>query len=192
MRYILDIQECKFLGKGKEGAVYLTPEGFALKVFYKNRKAKEEVEILEQVNCSRFFPKVIFILGNMVLREYVEGDNLYDYLNENGLSYNLSIEIIELIEDFKRLKFTRLNIRDAHVFVDKNEKIKVIDPRKTYSKVTPYPNDFIKTLVKLNLFDEFLKHLLDYKPELLQYWVKGYDYFKHMSKKSIRIDMYAC
>lgn len=29
MRYILDIKECEFLGKGKEGAVYLTPEGYA-------------------------------------------------------------------------------------------------------------------------------------------------------------------
>lgn len=192
MRYILDIKECEFLGKGKEGAVYLTPEGFALKVFYKKKKAKDEVAILEKVKDSRFFPNVLFIANNMVLRDYVEGETLYNYLSKNKLSYNLSTEIIDLIEDFKRLKFTRLNIRNAHIFVDENEKIKVIDPRRNYNKSTPYPKDIIKILVKLNLFDEFLKHILDYKSELLQYWIEGYAYFKKTSKKTIRIDMYAC
>ena len=36
MRYVLDIKKCKFIGKGHEGRVYLTPEGFALKIFYKS------------------------------------------------------------------------------------------------------------------------------------------------------------
>ncbi len=192
MRYILDIKECEFLGKGKEGTVYLTPEGFALKIFHNKKKAEDEAKLLEQVKDSRFFPKVLFVAGNMLVRDYVEGDNLYNYINKNGLSYSLSTEIIDLIENFKLLNFTRINIRDAHIFVSKNEKIQVIDPRKVFFKSTPYPKDIIKTLVKLNVFDEFLKHLLDYKPKLIKYWVIGYDYFKYTSKKTIHIDMHAC
>ena len=191
MRYILDIKECEFLGKGHEGAVYKTPEGYALKIFYKKRKAKEEVSILELVKSSRFFPKVIFIAGNMILREYVEGITLNEYLKKNGLSYNLSWEIIDLVEDFKKMKFKRVNIRNAHIFVDENEKIKVIDPRKIFTKNTPYPKDIIKILVNLNLFDEFLKHTAQYRPDLLQYYADGYNYFVYMSKKTIRIDMHA-
>lgn len=192
MRYILDIKKCEFLGKGKEGAVYLTPEGFALKIFYKTKKAKAEVQLLEKVKESRFFPNVMFIANNMVLREYVYGETLKDYIKKNGLSYNLSKEIIDLIEDFKSMKFKRLNIRNAHIFVDNNEQIKVIDPRKIFSKNTPYPKDIIKILVKLDLFEEFLKNLLEYKPQLIKYWVAGYNYFVYTSKKTICIDMYAC
>ncbi|EKQ57996.1 MULTISPECIES: hypothetical protein [unclassified Clostridium] len=192
MRYVLDIKECEFLGKGKEGSVYLTPEGYALKIFYNKRKAEDEAALLERVKDSRFFPNVIFIANNMILRDYVEGDNLYDYINKNGLSYNLSVEIINLIEEFKRLKFTRLDIRNAHIFVNKNEKIQVIDPRKVFIKKTPYPKEIIKILVKLNLFEEFLKHLLDYNPKLISYWIHAFNYFKYTSKKVIRIDMYAC
>lgn len=191
MRYILDIKECKFLGKGHEGAVYLTPEGYALKIFYKEKKAKDEVKILELVSKSRFFPKVLFIAHNMVLREYVSGVTLKKYLSDHGLSYNLSCEIIDLIEDFKSMKFKRLNIRNAHIFVDENEKIKVIDPRKIFSKNTPYPKDIIKVLVSLNLFDAFLKNVVDYRPDLLKYWIDGYNYFYYYSKKTIRINMYA-
>ena len=189
MRYILDVKECEFLGKGKEGAVYLTPEGYDLKVFYNKRKDLDEAKLLEQVKDSRFFPKVLFIVNNVILRDYVHGDNLYDYIKKNNLSYNLSTEIIDLIEDFKRLKFTRLDIRNAHIFVDKNEKIQVIDPRKVFVKNIPFPKEIIKVLVKLNVFDDFLTHLLNYRPDLLSYWVNGFNYFHYMSKKTIKIYM---
>jgi predicted Ser/Thr protein kinase len=192
MRYVLDIKECEFLGKGTEGSVYLTPEGYALKIFYNKRKAEDEAKLLEVVKDSRFFPKVLFIANNMILRDYVQGDNLYAYIKKNGLSYNLSVEIISLKEEFKRLKFTRLDIRNPHIFVDTNEKIQVIDPRKVFIKKTPYPKEIIKVLVKLDLFDEFLKNLLMYNPQLIKYWVNGYNYFKYTSKKVIRINMYAC
>lgn len=189
MRYVLDIKKCEFLGKGKEGAVYLTPEGYALKVFNNKKKAESEVSILEKVNGSRFFPKVLFIANNMVVRDYVEGSNLYEYINFNGLSYKLSVEIADLIEEFKVLNFKRLDIRNAHIFVNKNEKIQVIDPRKVYEKNTPYPKEIIKVLFKLNVFDVFLRYLLDYKPELISYWINGYKYFKYMSKKTFVINM---
>ena len=190
MRYILDIKECKLLGKGDEGSVYLTPEGYALKIFSKKKNAKDEAEILEKAKDSRFFPNVIFLADNMMLREYVSGENLYEFLNKNRLSYKLSIEIIELIEDFKRLKFKRINIRNAHIFVDENEKIQIIDPRKTYIKETPYPKDIINILVKLNLFDDFLKNLINYNKDLLKYWIDGYEYLQKCHKKSRRINMY--
>jgi predicted Ser/Thr protein kinase len=192
MRYILNIKECEFLGKGDEGAVYLTPEGFALKIFYVKKKAESEVAILEKANGSRFFPKVLFITENKVLRDYVEGTNLYEYISKNGLSYNLSIEILELIEEFKRLNFKRIDIRNAHIFVNKDEKIQVIDPRKVFEKDIPYPKEMVKILVKLNMFDEFLKHLLAYNENLLNYWIKAYEYYEAMRKKTIVIDMIAC
>ena len=188
MRYVLDIKQCELLGKGAEGTVYLTPEGFALKIFYKNKNARQEVEILEKAAESRFFPNVLFIANNMVLREYVKGITLKEYLIEHGLSYKLSTEIIDLIEDFKALKFSRINMRNAHIFVDENENIKVIDPRKTYKKYTPYPKDIVKILVELNIFDDFLKNLLEYKSNLVSYWIAAYDFYKN---KSIKIHMYS-
>lgn len=190
MRYVLDIKKCKFLGKGKEGSVYLTPEGYALKVFHNKKKAEDETDILEKVSGSRFFPTVLFIANNMVLRDYVEGNNLYEYINKNGLSYNLSVEIVELIEEFKHLNFKRLDIRNAHIFVNKNEKIQIIDPRKVFEKNIPYPKEIIKILVNLNVFDKFLEYLLDYNQKLIKYWIDGYNYFKYMSKKTFVINMH--
>ena len=178
MRYVLDIKKCKFIGKGHEGRVYLTPEGFALKIFYKSKNANDEVEILEKVKNSRFFPNVLFIADKMVLREYISGENLGSYLYKHGLSYNIAVEIIELVE--------------AHIFIDSNAKLKVIDPRKPYIKNTPYPKDIIHVLVKLELFDDFLKYVAKYNPSLLKYWSLGYDYYIKMSKKKYFIMLKLC
>lgn len=191
MRYILDIKQCKYLGQGHEGSVYLTPDGYALKIFFSEKNAIYEVENLEKVKDSKFFPKVIFQANNMILRDYVGGLNLSEYLKKNKLSYKLTKELVDLIEDFKKLGFTRLNIRNAHIFVDDNSNVKVIDPRKPYNKYTPYPKDIIKILVKKNLFDEFLKYLLDYRPDLVDYWVQGYYYLINLPKKQSRLYIYA-
>ena len=189
MRYILNKKDCSFLGKGKEGEVYLTPEGYALKIFYRKSKAISEVKLLEIASGSRFFPNVLFIANNMVLRDYVEGITLREYIRNNGLSFNLSCEIIELVEEFKNLNFKRINIRNAHIFVNEDEKIQVIDPRKVFSKNTPYPKDIVKILVQENLFEDFLKHVLEYEKDLSSYWVEAYDYYIYHSKKSYKINM---
>lgn len=176
MRYLLELEDCKLLGSGAEGSVYLTPEGYAIKTFKSKRAADKEVFILNKAKDSRFFPNVLIQISNLVVREYVPGINLYEYISKNGLSKTLSIEIIELIEDLKRLKFKRINVRDAHIFINKDQKLMVIDPRKSFSKVTPYPKEIIKILIKLGKFDDFLNHVTDYNPKLLNYWIAGYNY----------------
>lgn len=179
MNNFIELNDCVLLGTGAEGSVYLTPEGFALKRFNTIKAAKKEVAILDNVKDSRFFPNVIIRISNIVVREYVQGDNLSQYLRANGLSYSLSIELIELIEDLKRLKFKRINVRNAHLFIDKNQKVMVIDPRKPYTKVTPYPKNIVKILLKQNLFDIFLKNVLLYRPDLLDYWIDAYNFVIH-------------
>ena len=185
MECLLEAKDFKLLGSGAEGSVYLTPEGYALKVFKTIKNAKSEDEILKKTADSPFFPKSIVRVSNILIREYVGGVNLMQYISKHGLPYNLSKEIIDLLEDLKRLKFKRLNIRNAHIFVNSKGKIKVIDPRKPYTKVTPYPKDIVKILVKYHVFDKFLRDVLEYKPELLPYWTESYDYLANPRKKRI-------
>lgn len=185
MNYLIEVKNFKLLGSGAEGLVYLTPEGYAFKVFKKIKNARSEDEILNQTSDSPFFPNSILRVDNILIREYVGGINLKEYISKHGLPYNLSKEIIDLIEDLKRLKFKRVNIRNAHIFVNSKGKIKVIDPRKPYTKVTPYPKDIVKILIKYHLFDKFLKDVLEYNPSLLPFWTSSYDYLANSRKKRI-------
>lgn len=186
MECIIKLNDCEILGSGCEGSVYLTPEGYALKVFTSIKSAESEAEILKKTESSRFFPNLLLKVSNIVIRDCVHGETLYEYLKIKGLSFKTSTEIIDLIEDLKRLKFKRINIRNAHIFIDNNENIMVIDPRKSYDKLTPYPKDIIKVLLKLNLFDDFIKNVVIYKPELLSYWIDGYNYVVNMYRHVLR------
>ncbi|MBE6054769.1 MAG: serine/threonine protein kinase [Clostridium sartagoforme] len=185
MNCSLEAKDFKLLGSGAEGSVYLTPEGYALKVFKNIKNAKDEQEILKNTIDSSFFPKPIIRISNILIREYVAGVNLMQYISKYGLPKELSREIIDLIEDLKRLNFKRINFRNAHIFVNSKGKIKVIDPRKPYTKITPYPKDIVKILVKYHVFEKFLKDVIEYKPTLLPYWTSAYDYLAKPRKKRI-------
>ena len=184
MRVNIQLNECELLGKGAEGSVYLTPEGYALKVFNNTKGADDEALILNKVGNSRFFPRIIVQISNLIVRECVQGINLYEYIAQNGLSENLAFEIIEFVENLKEVGFTRINIRNAHIFIDRNEKLMIIDPRKAFEKITPYPKDIIKILLKNQCYDEFLSYVTQYDFKLISYWIKGYEYVANSNKIS--------
>lgn len=170
-RYLgVNIKKCKFLGQGCEGRVYLTEDGYALKIFKNNKKSREEYKILKKVEGSDNFPKIIKYSGNCILREYVGGTKLKEYIREKGMSERLALNLIGLIEEFKRLKFKRLDIRGEHIFVQNDESIKVIDPRKSYIKNVAKPRSLIRTLDKCGVLDDFIKVLITYRPKLAVLW----------------------
>ena len=184
MRIYIELESCKLLGSGAEGSVYLSPEGYVLKSFKSKKAADKEAFILNCAKNSRFFPNVILQVSTLIIRDYVGGENLYEYLSVHGLSYKVSTEIIDFIEDLKILNFKRLNIRNAHIFINEKEELMVIDPRKSFSKNTPYPKDIVKIFLKLHLFDKFLEDLTSYKPDLLSYWIDAYEYTAKFNKVS--------
>lgn len=184
MNVVFQLEGCEILGTGAEGSVYLTPEGYVLKTFKSRKSAIEEAYILNEAKDSIFFPDLFLQTSNLIIREYVDGETLFKYLEKNDLPEKISYQIIDFIEDLKKLGFKRLNIRNAHIFINDDAKLMVIDPRKSFTKYTPYPKDIIKVLLKLKLFDKFLSHLSDYKPQLLSYWIKGYEYVAENNRVS--------
>ena len=118
MKIVIELNEYKLLGQGAEGTVYLSKEGYALKVFNKTKGADDEANTLRIAKDSRFFPKIIIQLGNVLIRECVSGKNLYEHIIENELTEKVANEIIEFIEELKKLEFSRINIRNAHIFIN--------------------------------------------------------------------------
>lgn len=175
----IDLSTCKFLGQGANGKVYLLPNGKALKIFFKEENCKHEYEILKSVEGNKHFPKVNEYSSNCMIREYIGGILIENYIRKYGLSVNLSKNLIELIEDFRKLGFTRLDIRCAHIFIQQDVTIKIIDPRKTYSKLVPYPYSILKTLNKLGVLNKFFKTLKNTNIKLYEDWSTRYIFDKN-------------
>ena len=166
----IDLSRCIFIGQGRCGRVYLMPDGRVIKIFKDEESCIQEYIILESVKGNKHFPQAYECRGNSMIRDYVDGVCLDEYIKRNGLSKNISQNLAQLIQDFKKLGFTRLDMRCSHIFVQMDESIMVIDPREHYSQRVPYPKKMLGKLKKLHFANKFMRTIKVLYPSLYGEW----------------------
>lgn len=148
-------REAVYLGQGHNGIVYELPGKKAIKIFLKKKVCNDEGSILSRTNGSKHFPR-LYKKGKMyVVRDLVEGNRLDKYIKYNGLSHELIESIFELLLEFERLRFKKLDIRCKDVYVLCNRRLMVIDPKKSYSRNIDYPRHLMKGLNKIGELERF-------------------------------------
>jgi hypothetical protein len=168
----IDVNKLKLIGQGHEGKVYLLPDNKVLKVFYTTNSCKRQTEILLKTRSSRFFPIVYGYDNNSIVMSFVYGSTLSYYLKKNKIDKHLSIELVKLIDEFKNLGFTKLDMRLGHIYLQPNEAIKVIDPRGSYDLMLPYPKSMLKGLKERNALKDFYNNIKYEYPHYYNYWKK--------------------
>ena len=175
-------KDAKVLGEGHNGIVYEVPGNRAIKIFTDKNVCRSEAEILYKVKKSKYFPKIYKNGDYYILREMVNGKRLDDYIEENGLSQQLIYNLYRLINEFKALKFTKLDARCRDIYVDKAERLMVIDPKQCYRRKFDYPMHLMKGLYGVGVLEEFLKgiYIIDrrkateWEQKINQYYAKEY------------------
>lgn len=169
----VDLTKCKYLGKGHSGEVYLMPDKKRIvKIFKSANSCKAEFDILKSVEKSLHFPKAYELGEYYMIREYVGGTNVYDYIKAHGIEKSFVLNITSLIDELKSYGFTKLELRFPHLFVQEDGTLMLIDPRKSYQEDIPYPKSFLRKLNKMGLLDEFFKILQKERPDID--WQKYY------------------
>ena len=173
-RYIkgfnVNLLDCKPLGDGHNGIVYLLPEGKVIKICYDARSCRKEYDILKRINKNKYFPRTYGMMGNYMIRDYVDGIVLKKYIKRHGFSRELAIKLIELLEEFRRLGFKKIDIRCKDIMVRPDGNLMVIDPKKFYTKKRDFPRHLSKGLYKLGVLDSFMDILEEEKPKLFKRW----------------------
>ena len=175
-------KDAKLLGEGHNGIVYEVPGNRAIKIFTDKNVCKSEADILYKVKKSKYFPRIYKNGDYYILRDMVNGKRLDDYIKENGLSQQLIYNLYRLINEFKSLKFTKLDARCRDIYVDKNERLKVIDPKQCYRRKVDYPRHLMKGLDGIDVLEEFLRgiYIIDkrrgseWEQKINQYYAKEY------------------
>lgn len=175
-------KDAKLLGEGHNGIVYEVPGNRAIKIFTDKNVCKSEADILYRVKKSKYFPRIYKNGDYYILRDMVNGKRLDDYIKENGLSQQLIYNLYRLINEFKSLKFTKLDARCRDIYVDKNERLKVIDPKQCYRRKVDYPRHLMKGLDGIDVLEEFLRGIyiidkrrgLEWEQKINQYYAKEY------------------
>ena len=175
-------KDAKLLGEGHNGIVYEVPGNRAIKIFTDKNVCKSEADILYKVKKSKYFPRIYKNGDYYILRDMVNGKRLDDYIKENGLSQQLIYNLYRLINEFKSLKFTKLDARCRDIYVDKNERLMVIDPKQCYRRKVDYPRHLMKGLDGIDVLEEFLRGIyiidkrrgLEWEQKINQYYAKEY------------------
>ncbi|MDF2546820.1 MAG: putative Ser/Thr protein kinase [Anaerosolibacter sp.] len=181
----INLLDCKLLGRGNNGVVYLLPEGKIIKICFEPESCEKEYAILKRVNGNRYFPRVYGMNGNYMIRDYVDGIILKDYIKEHGLDRNLSIKIIDLLREFKRLRFSKIDLRCKDIIVQPNGNLMVIDPKKFYTKQRHFPRHLSKGLYKLGVLDYFMSVVRDVSPKLYNQWHKDIEDYIQEKKEEL-------
>lgn len=161
-------KDAKLLGEGHNGIVYEVPGNKAIKIFTDKNVCKSEADILYKVKKSKYFPRIYKNGEYYILREMVNGKRLDHYIQQNGLSQQLIYNLYRLFNEFKSLKFTKLDARCRDIYVNKNERVKVIDPKQCYSRKVDYPRHLMKGLDGIDVLEEFLRgiYIIDRRKSL--------------------------
>ena len=172
-------KDAKLLGEGHNGIVYEVPGNKAIKIFTDKNICKSEADILYKVKKSKYFPRIYKNGEYYILREMVNGKSLDHYIQENGLSQQLIYNLYRLINEFKALKFTKLDARCRDIYVNENERVKVIDPKQCYKRKVDYPRHLMKGLEGIDCLEIFLSGIYSIDKKTAQEWNKKIDqYFK--------------
>lgn len=167
----VELDGCKYVGEGHNGTIYRLRDGRVLKI-YKDRKAGSlEYELLSSLDGNRHFPKVYECGINYMIRDFVDGKCLKEYIRENGLPRNMSLKIIGLMEEFRRLNFFKLDIRCKDIFVQDDGNLMIIDPKALYRRERNYPHRLMKGLGRLNVLSTFEQVLKEERPDLFENWI---------------------
>ncbi|WP_297517438.1 hypothetical protein [uncultured Clostridium sp.] len=172
------LQTAKKIGEGHNGVVFLFEDGRTVKFFRRHDAWQDESYILKKVDGSKFFPKIKEVGDNYIVRDYVDGERLDKYLRTHKMDERLAGALYEMTIEFEKLKFRRLDIRCKDIFYNiEKGKVKIIDPKKNYSKKVSYPRHLMKGLYKkdaLKIFLNFVKSVNVKKGSTWEIKIEGY------------------
>ena len=170
-------KEAIFLGEGHNGIVYELPNDKAIKIFQETRCCKEEGDTLKKVSKSKYFPRVYNMGKYYIVRDKVHGNRLDHYIKKKGFNYEIAEGLYNLIEEFKKLKFTKLDARCRDIYITSDNKVMVIDPKQCYKRKVNYPRHLMKGLEKAGVLESFLEDIRLIDKKVAKNWQKRYNQY---------------
>lgn len=159
------------IGIGAQGAVFRLSSDRCVKIYGDPRNAAWESKALKAAQGVPYFPKLYETGGNYVVMEYLEGPTLKEYLKEKpGLPESFAEQLLGIVKEMRRLKFSRIDTRTGHIIVTKDGRLKVIDHSGAYRTVRRAPFMLFKSLERDGGLGVFLKYVAKREPKLYAKW----------------------
>lgn len=167
----INIRNLEFIGKGTEGDVYKINSQRCIKIFKSKKTCKDEINALLMAQSDAHFPKIYEYGSNYIIREYINGIELNEFLSKQNLTPGLSNKLIELYESMVKVGYRRHDAAIFHIFVLPSGELKLIDTAKVMRKKSLIPNLLISGLEDIGCKEVFFEFLKSNKPDLYKQWI---------------------
>ncbi|MDR7080247.1 putative Ser/Thr protein kinase [Neobacillus niacini] len=159
------------IGRGNQGAVFKISKDQCVKIYAKQMHVLSESTVLKAAQESSIVPRLYEVGENFIVMEYIEGPSLKEYLEEKGtITEDVTKKILFLLEEMKRLKFTRLDSRLKEIIVTKQGEMKVVDLVSHFTKNYDRPVKLMTNLYQLGLLSSFLDQVKHLDPQSYLEW----------------------
>lgn len=168
------LQQYPLIGDGKDGEVYQIDEDQCVKWFFQKETHKRELEALQAGQTSPVIPHLYGYGENFIVMEFVRGISFSRHLKvTKHISIELTERVLQMLDELKKIGFTRIDTEVRHILMNENDELKVIDHKRAFTSNSPVPKKLLKGLQKLGLADDFLQHVKTLRPTLYEKWRKG-------------------
>lgn len=168
---ITNIRDLELIGKGTQGKVYKIDSNRCIKIFKSRKECGEELATLLMAQSDVHFPKLYDYGEKYIIREYIHGIELNEYLSKEKLTPDIIMELIKLYEAMARIGYARRDAAIFHILVTPLGELKLIDTAKAMKKKTTIPNLIISGLEDLGYKEAFFEFLKNNRPDLYIQWI---------------------
>lgn len=159
------------IGIGTQGAVFKLDSKRCVKIYPKSAHARREKRTLKATKGSKVFPKLYDAGSNFVVMEYIDGPSLEEVLKTSGeMNEEIAKKILFILNEMKRLNFTRIDTRLRHILVTKKGEYKVIDNVNAYFSKRKIPTNLLESIDNLHLLNPFLSKVKKLDPKMYKEW----------------------
>ncbi|WP_044337157.1 kinase [Bacillus aquimaris] len=168
-----DLAAFEMIGDGKDGEIYKVADDKVVKYFFKEETHQRELEAMQIGQISSIMPRLYEFGDNYIVMEFVKGISLARHMKREGhIDEDMTKKILFVLDEFKRLGFTRWDTEVRHMLMNEEGEFKVIDHKRAFTSDSPVPTKLFKGMKKFGLTSEFLEHVKNLNPELHDAWKK--------------------
>jgi predicted Ser/Thr protein kinase len=167
----IDTKNLQLIGKGTQGKVYKIDSQKCIKIFKSKKDCQDELQTLLMARDNKHFPILYQYGADYIIREYIDGIELNEYLKKQTPSEHFWVKIIDLYEAMVKVGYTRLDTAIFHIYVLPSGDLKLIDTAKAMKKSSSIPNLLISGLEELGVKKDFFSFLERNRPDLYTKWI---------------------
>ncbi|MDM5155691.1 AarF/UbiB family protein [Bacillus sp. DX1.1] len=168
-----DLAEYKLIGDGKDGEVYQLTHDTCVKMFFLEETQKKELKALVIGQSSPIIPRLYEYGENYIVMEYIHGISLARHLKrEKQITEELTEKILTMLDELKKIGFTRWDTEVRHVLINEEGQLKVIDHKRAFTSNSKTPTKLLKGFEKFGLSQDFLNCVKNIRSSVYKTWAK--------------------